>query len=545
MKLKLLCLTLVASLATVSANCGSDDDGLLLLLAAAGLGGPGETPAEVATTDTPANEPVDMTPPPAIVQPGVGINDNGASQNNGAAANTDNSDNASGSNGNGSNGNGASGDNGAVGDSSNSSAGGGDSAANNGQSDSNGNANAGANGSGGENNSGGANGAPADEEIDRSPIVATPDQTTDGEDLSQIENADELIASDEEEAEDDFAPDVIEDKGNGNAQNEACHKRRIELVPEGKWYTRSVNNRTALHTYWANQKLVLRITDNCQAGWAKLRLRVRNVDGPKPDFYNYFHVTVANNRTGENAGAMLIRASDNGWRVGRVALELPQGDSEFALNWTNDAYKAGEYDANIQIGAVKLQTLKNPPKHTSLKKDGLAACYTNGRFFHDTDGSIYTFWANQTAGFCFDKLPAGKYEVTIEAKNYGSLPLPNNYKEYQVLAGADGVTATIKIKADANKYEDGKTILDLTGGDTILTLSWQNDAYKEGVHDANIQIRSVTLKRVGASERSPLAAYIRAAGNRGMFVLAGVSILALAGLLGVYAMRKRRASLDA
>ncbi len=470
MKLKLLCLTLVAALASVSANCGGDgDDGLLLLLAAAGLGGPGESPAEVATTDTPATQPVDMTPPPAIVQPGVGISDNG---------------------------------------------------------------------------NGGGN-APVEEVIDLSPIVATPDETSDGEELNEAQNGDDQIASDEEEAEDDFAPDEIEDTGNGNAQNEACHKRRIELVPEGKWYSRSVNNRTALHTYWANQKLVLRITDNCQAGWAKLRIRVRNVDGPKPDFYNYFHVAVANNRTGANAGAMLIRASDNGWRLGRIALELPEGDSEFALNWTNDAYKAGEYDANIQIGAVKLQTLKHPPKRTTLEKDGVAACYTEGRFFHEADGSIYTFWADQTAGFCFENLPAGKYEVTIEAKNYGSLPLPSNYKEYQVLVGADGVTGSIKIKADEKKYEDGKTVLDLTGGDTTLTLSWRNDSYKEGVHDANIQIRSVSLKRVGASERSPLAAYIRAAGDRGMIVLAGLSLLALAGLLGVYALRKRRARLDA
>lgn len=296
---------------------------------------------------------------------------------------------------------------------------------------------------------------------------------------------------------------------------------------------------SGIHTYWANQTLLVHVRGNCQAGWYKLRVTAKNIQGPLPDFYKRFSVSVTNDANDRAWGALSIKASDKRYHRSGLLVKLEEGDSTIRLVWTNDAYQQGVYDANIQIKKVALRYARKVKLRKKMARKATDYCYTNGTWFWDKN-TARTYWKDQTIGFCFDRLAPGKYEVEVVAKNYGKVPA--GYKNFEVMAAGDGVADQLSIKADEKKFHKGKTVLDLRGGNVLVALTWLNDRYvPEKGEDANIQIRKVKLKRIGNSDRSALAAYLRsmAGGNRRVTI----AILAIAILgLGVTVLlsRKRR-----
>ena len=297
-----------------------------------------------------------------------------------------------------------------------------------------------------------------------------------------------------------------------------------------------------IHTYWANENLYLRIHNVPKAGLYRVRVVAKNY-GALPEFYDYFNITVNNDTLGKNVGGIFIKASESSYNRGSSLVYLQKGDTDLNLLWTNDAYKEKEYDANIQISNVSLEQFSGERKMSKLVRRSHQFSEVQGRFFWDRN-SVTTYWSDQTIGFNFPDLQPGKYRVIVTAKNYGTLPLPPNYREFEVSVDADGTSGLAKIPASANNWERGFAVLDLTGGNTDIYLTWMNDKYRENEYDANIQIKTIRLQRIGNSERSALAAYLLGATGRNKSIVAGGFAFLMMAIAVLVLWNRRRTRLQ-
>ncbi len=292
-------------------------------------------------------------------------------------------------------------------------------------------------------------------------------------------------------------------------------------------------------TAWANQDLYLNVNVD-KAGWYRLRVVAKNIHGPLPDFYSHFNVSLSNESTGTHVGGAVIKASDRINQASGVWVYLNEGASRLKLLWTNDAYKQGEYDANINIRRIALTYRGQNAPNMGMRRGAHKYSYVDGRFFWDHN-SVWTNWANQCIGFDYTNLKAGKYRVIVSAKNRGVVPA--EYRNFRVRVNTDdGAEAFIDIPANADRYQKGDVVLDITGP-TSIYLTWTNDMYKPDqnpVEDANIQYRSIRLQRIGESERSRVAAYLLGTRSGNMVITFGT--LAMLGMIlaGLYFVNRRR-----
>lgn len=328
------------------------------------------------------------------------------------------------------------------------------------------------------------------------------------------------------------------DTVNNGKGNQACSTRSIELDPtQGRWFK---DDDKGFYTFWARQKLILRVRGNCVAGWYKLKVKAKNTRGPLPDFYSRFNLSVTDNVTGRSLGGMFVKASDDKVKKGRMWVYLNVGDSDLNLGWTNDAWKKGVYDANIHITKVAVSKKPKVRKRKAMRRNAQNYCYEKGRWFYDDKArTARTYWRNQTIGYCFYGLQPGTYEVQVRARNYGKAGLPPGYDNFEVNVAADGVSGTTVIPAHETKFRKGKAVLDIRGGNVTVNLTWLNDRYKKGVYDANIEIRSVRLKRIGDSSRTGLSAFLSNAGEGTGLVITIAVVVALLGLGLLYAYRRK------
>lgn len=299
-----------------------------------------------------------------------------------------------------------------------------------------------------------------------------------------------------------------------------------------------------IHTYWANENLYLRVSNVPVAGWYRLRIVAKNYGSlPLPDWYDFFNIEILNERIDKKVGGLFIKASADQYNRGTALVYLDKGDTNLNLLWSNEACKEKEYDANIQISSVTLEKYNGERRMSKLVRRAHQFSELDGRFFFDHN-SVRTYWANQTIGFNFPNLEPGKYRVIIDAKNYGTLPLPSGYSEFEVNIEADGTSGIAKIPASSNNWEHGFAVLDLTGGNTDVFLTWMNDKYRENEYDTNIQIHKIRLQRIGDSERSALAAYLLGATGRNKGVVAGGFVFIMMAIAALVLWNRRRTRLQ-
>ena len=129
--------------------------------------------------------------------------------------------------------------------------------------------------------------------------------------------------------------------------------------------------------------------------------------------------------------------------------------------------------------------------------------------------------------------------MRIKARNHGQLP--DAYKAFEVQVSGDGVRGTASIPASADVSNTGKVVLDLTQGDRRIEINWTNDIDISDEIGSSIEIEGITLKRVGDSERSGLAAFLLHSGQSRAIVFGLIAVLA--GALGVllFSRLRRRA----
>jgi len=399
------------------------------------------------------------------------------------------------------------------------------------------------------------------EDVTTDPIeqVVSSDTVSNDSAISEEETQEEIAAQEQEEneeiadtEEEDTTPaPTQEDKRKDDQQSCKAMVKEID-TSKGRWYNTAESliphpkqknkfiKAKGIHTYWAYEKLLVKVNSNCEGGKYELVVVAKNL-GKLPDWYHFFVVKVFNEKTGENLGTMLIRASDQRYHRGKLIVTLPKGDNILNVLWTNDAYEPNKYDANIQIKRIMIRKVVAKDKKQILTRKGSNFCDVNGRWFiGDNPPSAYTYWANQTVSYCLRTEKAGKYEVILRAGNAkNGLPLMPQYKEFKVLVAADGKSNYITIPAEQGKYHRGSTTLDLPAGDIVLNVTWLNDQYQPPEYDANIEIVRVRLKRVGDIE-SPIAAFLLQNPNVTYQVVIPGIILILGALGMIYWVRRQK-----
>jgi hypothetical protein len=129
-----------------------------------------------------------------------------------------------------------------------------------------------------------------------------------------------------------------------------------------------------------------------------------------------------------------------------------------------------------------------------------------GRWYAD-GGDLWTPYANQLLHvFCGPLDQPGRYYVRATARNHGVMP--PNYTNFEVdvhVLGLASRTETIDLSKlgpaqarlripAATEFRTGAVAVDLPAAASVqLALVWLNDAYSQGVYDANIELRAVTL----------------------------------------------------
>ncbi|MCE9597870.1 MAG: hypothetical protein K8S54_07870 [Spirochaetia bacterium] len=330
---------------------------------------------------------------------------------------------------------------------------------------------------------------------------------------------------------------------------QSCAGRTIEIdTTGGRWFTTveksipipdqpgKVTKVKGIHTYWQDEPLAIRIKNNCQAGFYKLTFKGMNVDGPLPEFYKGYALSVSDN--GQDVGATVLAASDFIYGSASVNVYLKEGNSTLDVRWKNDAYKQGVYDANLHLNGVTMSYLPDYVPPTKLAKNAREFCDIDGRFFFSAK-SAWTPSANQQISYCYPELPSGKYEVSIQARNHGTLP--PGYQNFQVNVSGDGVSGNVSIAAASDVSKTGKVVLDITQGSKRLDVKWTNDVYISDEIDAAIEIETIKLKRIGDSERSQLGAFLLQASRTRSVLLISLAMLLVsaAGITMLKMFRKR------
>ncbi|HOO70625.1 MAG TPA: hypothetical protein PK926_02610 [Spirochaetota bacterium] len=338
-----------------------------------------------------------------------------------------------------------------------------------------------------------------------------------------------------------------EEAANGKGKGKALGKSKsdqlnaeideyLALIKKAREESGYGQTQKGIYTYWANENLRLSVKNVSTAGWYTLRIVAKNY-GTLPAWYKQFNVTIENETDDAEVGGISIPASDTVYYRGAEDVYLDTGDTDLNLLWTNDAYKENSYDANIQIKRVTLKWSKKSNKSLKrLVRNAHEYTSADGRFFWDNN-SAWTYWQDQTLGFSFPELEAGKYEITVMGKNYGEMPLPSDYEYFTVAVDADGTSAEAQVPAAIKGWRKGSVVLDITGG-TDIFLTWLNDSYKENDYDANFQFKKLMLKRVGESDRSALAAYLLGTKSGNRVLMTGI-LLALVGLIAMISIWNR------
>ncbi|MBL8022593.1 MAG: hypothetical protein JNM27_23140 [Leptospirales bacterium] len=323
---------------------------------------------------------------------------------------------------------------------------------------------------------------------------------------------------------------------------ECLNKITVDTT-QGRWFeTPATEIQTAsgktlkvkgIHSFWDYEKLYVRVRGNCKPGWYNLKITAMNHGGPLPAWYKAFYVSVRNERDEKNYG-LSIPASGEAYSSATVPVWIDSGDSDLQVKWTNDAYLTDVYDANLQIKSITLAAMKGiPPAPASTAKAG-KFCEMIGRFYGDTK----IIFANDPGGisaYCFEDMISGKYEVAIKGRSHGKLPA--TFKSFDLRVFGDGVEGRASIPASETKSQVGKTTLDLRRGDKKLNVAWANpETATEGL---SLQIESITITRVGDSQRSDLSAFfLQNTPSKGIIWLALALVVVSAG--GIVLLKRIR-----
>ncbi|MDX1958048.1 MAG: hypothetical protein SFU98_05715 [Leptospiraceae bacterium] len=140
------------------------------------------------------------------------------------------------------------------------------------------------------------------------------------------------------------------------------------------------------------------------------------------------------------------------------------------------------------------------PNPTPVCREEMKVDTTKGKWYQtpseNSVSGIHTFWKNQELYYSIkDLCKSGFYDFSMEAKNIFG-PLPKSYDSFviSIMNTKNNEVYQMKLKASDLEYNTAKIRIPLEKGNTDLKILWTNDAYKKDEFDANIQIKSISLK---------------------------------------------------
>lgn len=120
-----------------------------------------------------------------------------------------------------------------------------------------------------------------------------------------------------------------------------------------RWF--SIEGGDAQYTAWANKPIDFFVDLGDVANDYLVGVTAKNQTSlVLPSNYSQFKVGVSVND--QFMDYLYIDASDTQWNSFFIDVGELAGDVKLTLNWVNDSYRAGEYDANIAVGAVQFMT---------------------------------------------------------------------------------------------------------------------------------------------------------------------------------------------
>lgn len=312
-----------------------------------------------------------------------------------------------------------------------------------------------------------------------------------------------------------------------------------EIKTIRKNYGNGDNEKGGISTDLQDQNMVLSL-NSTESGWYRLSVSAKN-SGTLPPDYDTFTLAVVDQDSGEELGTIKVPASENRYNTGLIEFQLdnPSG-KKLAVLWKNDAYLENSYNTVLNIKGISLQKINEETRSSKPtgRLSGNDYSMVDGRWFTDK-GNVYTHWQDQIIGYTFKNLEGGTYEVTIQASNYGKLPLPKNYRTFDVDLDSEYDSVSMNISAKNNGWSKETVKMIFPEGDTTLFITWINDQIEEGKYDTNLMIKSVSIKKVKSS--SLTAFLIKTKPGNKVFILS-VLIALSAIFLVIYIMNRRKYS---
>ncbi|MCB1306892.1 MAG: hypothetical protein KDK30_01870 [Leptospiraceae bacterium] len=143
-------------------------------------------------------------------------------------------------------------------------------------------------------------------------------------------------------------------------------------------------------------------------------------------------------------------------------------------------------DVRMHLDLAGSNWFQTPPNRAPNNKKGKR-----------TGGGMHTYWQNEP--FYIDienNCAAGWFALQVGASNiHGPLPDWYTYFALQITNERDNRTYGLTIPASDLAYFHGSARIWLEQGSNRMRVEWLNDAYARNGYDANIQIKSISLKR--------------------------------------------------
>lgn len=208
-----------------------------------------------------------------------------------------------------------------------------------------------------------------------------------------------------------------------------------------------------------------------------------------------FNISVAVD--GAYKGTLLVPGSTTSYQTGSIVLTMPAGTHTVRFTWTNDAWLAGVYDANLRVRSVSFVpgatvVVPGPYNFTATQTQAASTGWTVA------GTERYSWAANQWLEYqSVDFGSGGTWTVGVTATNQKNLKapgLPSGYM-YNLDIYIDGIyRGLLQVPGSTTSYQTGYKTITMPSGKHTVRMIWTNDAWSDGLYDANIRIQSVNMR---------------------------------------------------
>lgn len=233
--------------------------------------------------------------------------------------------------------------------------------------------------------------------------------------------------------------------------------------------------------------------------WGLKLAAINQNSSSAPGLPSGYAFNIAVSVDGAAKGSFPVPGSTTTYQTGSANFPMPSGIHTVRFTWTNDAWLAGLYDANIRVRGVAFVPPATTTSAASYDFTASQASPTSGGW-KKAATERYAYSANEWLEFQNVDFGAGGSWVisaTATNQNRAQAPgLPSGYA-YVLNVYVDGVMRTsFQVPGSTTLYRTGSTTLNLPSGRHSIRLLWANDVYSAGQYDSNIRVQSVNM-RVG------------------------------------------------